>query len=83
VDHASLTVGQRGALALIRGYKLLFSHLFAGSCRYLPSCSDYAADAVRIHGVLRGCTLAAIRLAKCHPLGGAGLDPVPARRPRG
>lgn len=82
MDHARLTVGQRGALALIRTYKLLLSPLFAGSCRFLPSCSEYAAEAVRTHGVIRGTALAAIRLAKCHPLGGRGLDPVPARRPR-
>ena len=77
-----LTVGQRVALALIRGYKLLISPLFAGSCRFLPSCSEYAAEAVRTHGVMRGTVLATIRLGKCHPLGGAGIDPVPARRPR-
>lgn len=82
MDHVRLTLGQRGALALIRAYKLLLSPLFAGSCRFLPSCSEYAAEAVRTHGVIRGTALAVGRLAKCHPLGGAGLDPVPARRPR-
>jgi putative membrane protein insertion efficiency factor len=82
-DHAlvaELTVPQRAALALLRGYKLAFSPLYAGSCRYLPSCSDYAADAVRVHGVLRGSWLAVRRLARCHPLGGHGLDPVPGRK---
>ena len=82
MDAVRLTLGQRAALALIRGYKLLFSPLFAGSCRFLPSCSEYAAEAIRTHGVIRGTVLATIRLGKCHPLGGAGLDPVPARRPR-
>jgi uncharacterized protein len=82
VDNVRLSPGQRVALALIRGYKVLFSQLFAGSCRFLPSCSEYAAEAIRIHGVMRGTALATIRLGKCHPLGGAGLDPVPARRPR-
>jgi putative membrane protein insertion efficiency factor len=82
VDRARLTLAQRSALALIRAYKLFLSPLFAGSCRYLPSCSDYAAEAVRVHGVFRASVLAAVRLAKCHPFGGAGLDPVPARRPR-
>lgn len=82
VDAAGLTLAQRAALVLLRGYKLLLSHLFTGSCRFLPSCSEYAAEAVRVHGVMRGTALAAVRLAKCHPLGGAGLDPVPARRPR-
>jgi len=82
VDTVRLTPGQRAALALIRGYKVLFSQLFAGSCRFLPSCSEYAAEAIRIHGVIRGTALATIRLGKCHPLGGAGLDPVPSRRRR-
>lgn len=78
----SLSIGQRGALGLIRLYKVLFSPLFAGSCRYLPSCSEYAAEAVAKFGVLRGSWLAARRLTRCHPLGGHGLDPVPDHRPR-
>lgn len=82
MQHVRLSWVQRGALGLIGAYKLLFSPLFAGSCRFLPSCSEYAAEAIRTHGVTRGTILAARRLAKCHPLGSAGLDPVPARRPR-
>jgi putative membrane protein insertion efficiency factor len=69
----------RIALALLRVYKLAFSPLFAGSCRYLPSCSDYAAEAIRTHGLNRGTLLAARRLSRCHPWGGSGLDPVPGR----
>lgn len=76
----SLTLGQRGALAVLRAYKVLVSPMFAGSCRYLPSCSDYAREAVVQFGVIRGSFLAARRLARCHPFGGHGLDPVPARR---
>lgn len=68
---------QRAALALLRSYQLAFSPFFAGSCRYVPSCSAYAAEAVARFGVLRGSYLAARRLARCHPLGGHGLDPVP------
>ena len=82
MDALRVTMAQRGALALIRGYKLLVSPLFAGSCRFLPSCSDYAAEAIRTHGVMRGTALAVVRLSKCHPLGGNGLDPVPAPRHR-
>jgi uncharacterized protein len=65
------------ALALIRTYKIFISPLFAGSCRFLPSCSDYAAEAIRRHGVLSGTWLAARRLARCHPLCVGGHDPVP------
>ena len=81
-DEGALTAAQRSALALLGLYKILFSPLFAGSCRFLPSCSDYAAEAVRRHGVLRGTILAAGRLARCHPLASAGVDPVPNQRLR-
>jgi putative membrane protein insertion efficiency factor len=64
-------------LAGIRGYKLLLSQQFAGSCRFLPSCSDYAAEAVARFGVTRGSLLAIRRLSRCHPLGAPGHDPVP------
>lgn len=65
------------ALALLRCYKLLISPYFAGSCRFLPSCSDFAREAVVQHGVVRGTWLTARRLARCHPLGASGYDPVP------
>ncbi len=64
-------------LALLRGYKLLISPYFAGSCRFLPSCADYARDAVMQQGALRGSWLALRRLARCHPFGSQGYDPVP------
>ena len=72
---------QRGALALIRGYQLLFSPMFAGSCRYVPSCSAYAAEAVQRFGTMRGSVLALRRLMRCRPFGGHGYDPVPALAP--
>lgn len=72
-----LTPFQRVPLWCLRVYKVAFSPLFAGSCRFLPSCADYASEAIRQHGALRGSWLAARRLAKCHPLGGHGFDPVP------
>jgi putative membrane protein insertion efficiency factor len=82
MSRADLSLGQRGALRLLRLYKILLSPMFAGSCRFLPSCSEYAAEAVTRHGVVRGCLLAAWRLARCHPLGSHGLDPVPLGRRR-
>lgn len=63
--------------ALIRGYQLLLAPLIPQSCRYLPSCSAYAVEAIALHGPLRGCWLAARRIGRCHPWGGSGLDPVP------
>lgn len=68
-------------LAGLRAYKVALSPLFAGSCRFLPSCSDYASHAVASHGVLKGGWLAVRRLARCHPWGGSGVDPVPATMP--
>jgi len=64
-------------LGFIRGYKILLSPLSTGSCRFYPSCSDYMAEAVRRHGVVRGVWLGSRRLARCHPFGGHGVDPVP------
>jgi putative membrane protein insertion efficiency factor len=71
---------QRVALGLVRFYQLALSPFFGGACRFVPSCSVYAADAIREHGAVRGSLLAARRLAKCHPFGGSGLDPVPERQ---
>jgi hypothetical protein len=64
-------------LAALRGYKTLLSPLVAGCCRYYPSCADYAREAVLVHGAARGLWLGARRLARCHPFGGHGVDPVP------
>ena len=73
------SAGQRAALRLIRLYQLTISALLGRQCRYLPTCSDYAAEAVRRHGVWPGAWMAAARLCRCHPLGGWGYDPVPLR----
>ena len=62
---------------LIRGYQLVISPVLGPSCRYLPSCSDYAVEAIERHGALAGMWLALRRLARCHPWGGSGYDPVP------
>ena len=67
----------RLSLGLIRGYKVLISPYFLGSCRFLPSCADYASEAIARHGAIRGVWLSARRLVRCHPLCAAGHDPVP------
>jgi putative membrane protein insertion efficiency factor len=64
---------------LIRAYKVVLSPHFRGSCRFLPSCADYARDAVLFHGVVRGSWLALKRLLRCHPFCAGGHDPVPSR----
>jgi putative membrane protein insertion efficiency factor len=66
---------------LIRLYQLFVSPLLPPGCRYLPSCSDYAAEAIATHGAVAGTILAARRLLRCHPWGGSGFDPVPPPRP--
>lgn len=63
----------RGA---IRGYQLLLSPVLPGTCRYHPSCSQYAFEAVGRYGAGRGLWLAFKRLGRCHPWGGFGFDPV-------
>ncbi len=77
LDPPSLVA--RILIALLRGYKVLASPLFVGSCRFHPSCSDYASEAVRRHGALAGGWLALGRLARCQPLCHGGYDPVPAK----
>ncbi|MDE3085538.1 MAG: membrane protein insertion efficiency factor YidD [Acidobacteriota bacterium] len=64
------------ALALIRAYQLARAGR-PSPCRYLPTCSDYAAEAIDRHGLGRGGWLAVRRLGRCHPLGASGHDPVP------
>jgi putative membrane protein insertion efficiency factor len=68
------------AVLAIRLYRRLVSPLLPPSCRYAPSCSAYAEEAVERHGAVRGLALAARRLLRCHPFGGHGFDPVPLRR---
>jgi putative membrane protein insertion efficiency factor len=65
------------ALLLIRAYQRLISPAFRGHCRFTPSCSEYAHQAIARHGLKKGTWLAVLRLARCHPLGSSGYDPVP------
>ena len=61
----------------VRAYRLTFSSYVGHNCRYQPTCSAYALEALKKHGALRGGLLAARRIARCHPLGGSGIDNVP------
>ncbi|ARQ77375.1 membrane protein insertion efficiency factor YidD [Oxalobacter formigenes OXCC13] len=67
-------------IVLIRGYQLCISPFIGQNCRFYPSCSQYAIEAISVHGCLKGCYLTFIRLCKCHPLHPGGVDPVPARK---
>ena len=67
----------RALFGLISIYKLIISQLFAGSCRFVPSCSSYAQEALLKHGALKGSWLTFRRLVRCHPLCEGGLDQVP------
>ena len=83
IRHSSFVV--RLLTLAIRGYQLTISpaqtFLFgaSGGCRFTPTCSTYAVDAVREHGPVAGAVLAAKRICRCHPWGGCGHDPVPRK----
>ena len=64
-------------LGLIRFYQYAISPMLPPRCRYQPTCSQYAIEAVRKYGALKGGSLAAKRIGRCHPWGGSGYDPVP------
>lgn len=66
-------------IGLIRIYQRLISPLLGPRCRFYPSCSSYAVQALMVHGVIKGSGLAAWRLLRCHPWNPGGLDPVPPR----
>ncbi len=81
-DHGSAirALGLAMGLAIrgmIRAYQLLVAPILGPSCRFYPSCSHYAAEAVARHGPARGLLFAVRRLLRCHPWGGSGYDPVP------
>ena len=68
------------AIGAVRLYQLLLSPLFAGSCKYHPSCSRYAIDALRQYGLVRGCVLAGWRLVRCNPWSAGGVDRVESQQ---
>ena len=67
-------------IVLFKLYKLIVSPWLGSRCRFSPSCADYATDSLEKHGLLRGALFTAKRIARCHPLGGEGLDPVPQKQ---
>ena len=71
-------------ISFIKIYKFLLSPFFINKCRYLPSCSDYFVECLKVHGIIFGCLLGFKRILKCHPVkflgGGSGLDLVPKKR---
>jgi putative membrane protein insertion efficiency factor len=73
----SPSIPARGLLGLIQLYKWTLSPLIGRDCRYLPTCSSYAADAIRQHGAWAGGWMATARICRCHPWGGHGWDPAP------
>ena len=70
-------IAAHALLALVRGYQVLLSPIVGGACRFQPTCSHYMAEAVTRHGAARGGWLGFRRLARCHPFGSHGYDPVP------
>lgn len=69
----------RFIIFIIRGYQCLFSYLFGPCCRFHPTCSAYAIEAIQSQGYLRGCYLTARRILRCHPWHKGGMDPVPEK----
>ena len=66
---------------LIKTYHMTLSPRFShGSCRYTPTCSQYALEAIEIHGIFKGCLLAAWRILRCNPFSKGGWDPVPPKK---
>ena len=81
-DTGPISLTARLLLGLILLYRYTLSALIGRSCRFAPSCSEYALEAIRVHGALRGAWLALRRIGRCHPWGGgSGYDPVPRDPP--
>ena len=64
---------------IVRIYQYTLSPFLGANCRYMPTCSTYAVEALKIHGPLKGTFLATKRILSCHPWGGSGFDPVPKK----
>ena len=79
--HTEPPVGMPARLCIlaVRAYQVVLGPMLGGHCRFHPTCSRYAIDALSVHGAGRGAWLALRRILRCHPLGGGGYDPVPPR----
>ena len=75
-NHSVIQNLMRG---LIRLYQIFISPFLGGNCRFTPTCSQYAMEAIEIHGAFKGCWLAVCRLGRCHPFHPGGYDPVPPK----
>jgi uncharacterized protein len=75
------TLAVQVALLLVEAYRVALSPILGGHCRFFPSCSAYAQEALRAHGAGHGTRLALRRLLRCHPFSAGGFDPVPAPGP--
>lgn len=74
---STMNVAARLVLLIVRAYQLLLAPFAGGACRFQPSCSAYAIEAIETHGACAGAWLALRRVARCHPFSRAGFDPVP------
>lgn len=74
-----MTLAVRCGIAAVRAYQLVLSPFAGGACRFDPTCSEYAVQAIAEHGLVRGTFMSLKRVARCHPFGRAGFDPVPPR----
>jgi len=73
---------ERSVRAALRAYKLTLSPYIGQACRFRPTCSEYTAEALIIHGPLKGGCMGVKRICRCRPGGGVGFDPVPPREPK-
>ena len=67
-------------ISIIKIYQFIFSPLIGNNCRYLPTCSEYAVESLKLHGLLQGSFFAIKRILTCHPFGGHGFDPIPKKK---
>jgi putative membrane protein insertion efficiency factor len=80
IVRSLLDVPRNAVVLLLKAYRAVVSPLYGDVCRYFPSCSAYALEAVTVHGVVKGCSMAAYRVLRCNPWSHGGIDHVPAGR---